>query len=1243
MKILAVRIKNLASLEGETIIDFAVEPLQSAGIFAITGPTGAGKSTVLDALCLALYAQTPRYNKSTDPNQAIHDISGNTITQSDVRGILRDGTAEGWAEVDFIGVDGQRYRSRWSVRRGRNKADGTLQAYQVACKNLDTNTDVQGTKPEILASITKKVGLSFDQFTRTVLLAQGDFTAFLKAPNNEKSDLLEKLTGTQIYSEISKRVFEHHRQEKEELEILLVQKQGINILSDEELEMLNKRRTELANIQQEQQKNEAALAKELSWHEQLNSLLEKLAQSTSDYDSALVAKKEARQREEKLQQVEQVQPARILVQSLTNNRKHLTDKEISQKDLDTQIHALQEQRRGHEETLKTAQQNLDLAIKTQETAQPLLNKAKELDVQLNERAGQKITADTELIQAREALDTHHKQVTAQQQKARELQLTIEKLTAFVEKHKTRQTLAENHKLVLTGLADAHRLLKEEQQASANIQAIENTFKTKQQEEKRQEKIMTLARNTMSTLAEAHEQLQKAISGTNISNLQKDIGDVDALVIEIIQASADWKTLFEATRTYENNKIALQRNKNDLEANQTKLMKAMKDFETTQALKDAAARALDIAKLAAAKDVVTLRKNLSEGAACPVCGSTEHPYAEHDPRLNEVLDKLETEFRQQELKHNEALKEQSAFREKVNQLEKETSTLSEDQVIREREITECRKNWARFFLHAEAENLPSEEVTDWLKQELAKQQTRQKKLKEQHDTLQKQQQELDKHRKQYDQAVEQYRAAEDRLKDIQRDLKSLLERLEQAKKDQYKILKNLAATQTTLAPYFTNADWFENWKADEDTFTQGISSFAIEWNTKTEKLNNAQHEHGVLAATIQGLENQQQSFKAEVIKKEQAASNLKQQYDALLNERKKVFDGKAIREVEQQLKTAIDKAQEELEQRKAAQERIQTDITSTTARQGEMQKEIQRLSEEIKDLDLKLIQWLSTYNAGNSFPLNPKDLETLLAHAPEWIQSERLATQQINTALVQAETVMNEHKTSLKRYREQQLSERAMETVAELLAAVKSNLQEMVQEDVEVNIRIRQDADNRVRMGALLQQIEAKEKVTDNWAKLNMVIGSADGKKFRQVAQEYTLDVLLEYTNVQLGMLTKRYILQRIPGSLGLQVIDQDMGNEVRTVNSLSGGESFLVSLALALGLASLSSSHMQVESLFIDEGFGALDPTTLSIAMDALERLHNQGRKVGVISHVQEMTERIPVQIKVSKQQNGRSKVEILQ
>ncbi len=194
MKILSIRIKNLASLEDVTEIDFKQEPLSSAGIFAITGPTGAGKSTILDALGLALYGKTPRYLQAKESGIEITDVQGSAISQGDVRGILRDGTGEGFAEVDFAGVDGQRYRATWRVRRARDKAEGSLQQYSIALKNIDTNTDIPGKKQEVLDSIERLVGLNFEQFTRSVLLAQGDFTAFLKAAKDEKSALLEKRT-----------------------------------------------------------------------------------------------------------------------------------------------------------------------------------------------------------------------------------------------------------------------------------------------------------------------------------------------------------------------------------------------------------------------------------------------------------------------------------------------------------------------------------------------------------------------------------------------------------------------------------------------------------------------------------------------------------------------------------------------------------------------------------------------------------------------------------------------------------------------------------------------------------------------------------------------------------------------------------------------------------------------------------------------------------------------------------------
>lgn len=186
-------------------------------------------------------------------------------------------------------------------------------------------------------------------------------------------------------------------------------------------------------------------------------------------------------------------------------------------------------------------------------------------------------------------------------------------------------------------------------------------------------------------------------------------------------------------------------------------------------------------------------------------------------------------------------------------------------------------------------------------------------------------------------------------------------------------------------------------------------------------------------------------------------------------------------------------------------------------------------------------------------------------------------------------------------------------------------------------RLLQQAKNKTIFEQITKELTEKQAVAVRWAKLNKLIGSADGAKFKVIAQSYTLNLLLLHANKHLAYLSKRYKLQQVPDTLALQVIDCDMCDEIRTVYSLSGGESFLISLALALGLSSLSSNNLKVESLFIDEGFGSLDADSLRTAMEALEQLQMQGRKIGVISHVQEMSERISVQVQVHKKINGKS------
>lgn len=388
MKILGIRIKNLASLEGLNEIDFTQEPLSSAGIFAITGPTGAGKSTILDALCLALYGKTPRYLQAKESGIDITDAQGSTISQGDVRGILRDGTGEGFAEVDFVGVDKQIYRATWSVRRARDRAEGSLQQYSIALKNIDTNTDISGRKNEVLEQIERLVGLNFEQFTRSVLLAQGDFTAFLKAAKDEKSALLEKLTGTTIYSEISKQVFANYSKEKRELEDLNLQREGINTLTAEEKEELEIQKKSLEQKISIQEKEAEALANEIAWHNQLSVFQNSVNAAYIVQLQANEAKQSATGREQQLKEVEQVQPTRTLVDGQKEASKQLSEKIALLQKLQSTLKSLQQRQEGLEKQLQIANEATEFNIDKQEKALPLLEEARALDVQIKEKEEQ---------------------------------------------------------------------------------------------------------------------------------------------------------------------------------------------------------------------------------------------------------------------------------------------------------------------------------------------------------------------------------------------------------------------------------------------------------------------------------------------------------------------------------------------------------------------------------------------------------------------------------------------------------------------------------------------------------------------------------------------------------------------------------------------------------------------------------------------------------------------------------------
>ena len=949
MKILAIRLKNLTSIEGTVEVDFMAEPLHSAGIFAISGPTGAGKSTLLDALCLALYDKAPRFATSVE-NVNLADVGDNQINQSDVRNLLRRGTSDGYAEVDFLGIDGRRYRSRWSVRRTRNKINGSLQSQTLEVKELDTEKEFQGTKKELLIQLVELVGLTYEQFTRTVLLAQNDFATFLKSKGAAKAELLEKLTGTGVYSRISQEVYARNKAAQEEVTLIQNRMNVIELMPEEELLALQKEK-ELST-----EKRAAGIKLLAEQNEQLNVV------RSLKIQEELCKKKQQEEQEEQARE-------KVLQGALASQEEGL-------------VH-----------------------FKAQwEAIQPDLKKARQLDVQIQSQ-------QSSYIQSQQILQAANRQVAEQEQKMRvaaeQLQVSYSSL---------------NRLLSHVGIEEALQLEQVEEilrQEESKLVAATST---------NEERLLRLNSFGYPLLAEEQVKLQKEL--TRQQNIR------------------------QLTETQTKAKTEIER----LEKEVANCLKQLTEQET--ALK-VTQRLYENARMAVGKDVKALRRQLQEGEACPVCGSTAHPYHQEQ----EVVDTL---FRSIEQEYNVAS--------------------TNYQQMNNRSIA--------------------------LQRDLAHQKTVDGQIAEQLAAL--------------------YKAG-----------------IEAGNEEQ--IQHRLAELAIRILEY---RNLYAEWqRGDEETKKIRTHCEALRENVSLcrlamQKVSSAKEQLVILQNAASA-----ELKRFEVIEK--ALNVLRQERSQLLKGKSADEAEAAVAKREKELNLALEKARKEVE---AVHNRL-------SGLQGEM-----------KQIALAIGELQEQYKKIESPELLPE---------------------------------------IIKKQQEENLNiERALSTMEACLL---------------------QQAKNKLTVEQIAKELAEKQTVAERWAKLNKLIGSADGAKFKVIAQSYTLNLLLLHANQHLSYLSKRYKLQQVPDTLALQVIDCDMCDEIRTVYSLSGGESFLISLALALGLSSLSSNNLKVESLFIDEGFGSLDAESLRTAMEALEQLQMQGRKIGVISHVQEMSERISVQVQVHKKVNGKS------
>ncbi|TWC17862.1 exonuclease SbcC [Pseudomonas sp. SJZ085] len=1212
MKILAIRLKNLASLAGPFDIDFTAEPLASTGLFAITGPTGAGKSTLLDALCLALFGTVPRLN-NTGRDAKVPDADGEIAT-GDPRTLLRRGTGEGYAEVDFRGIDGRRYRARWEANRAREKAGGKLQASRQSLRDMDNDQLLASQKGEYKAQLEAALGLNFEQFTRAVLLAQSEFSAFLKADDNDRSELLEKLTDTALYTRLGRRAFDKAKQAKESHKQLQDRATGVTPLPPEARAELDARFDEAQQQLKAQQAQLKQLELQHTWLKDLRQLQDEHASAAEQLQQAEADWNALADECLKLTRLEQLAPQRHQFIRQAELSQLLAPLTIQIQQLDQQQIDLNEQQAQLEKGLAAAQQALVAARQESTANAPLLRQAFDqqntlarLITETNqaaERQTQTQLACTEGQRTVEALLEQQNQVAARLQRiASELEQSshLAPLSDAWKAYRDRlQQLMLIGNRLNKGQAELAALQASATRAAEELVARRQELEVLYKEAGAEPEAVAEQIQLLGNLLQDNRKQQRAFE--DLTRLWASLQELDKRGAELEQRQQ--QALQERDR--------LVREGGEAKA---ELAVAEQTLSVTREL-------LERQRLARSESVEQLRAQLQDEQPCPVCGSVEHPY--HQP---EAL--LQSLGRHDENEEANARKAVDQLNEKVIDLRAQYSgvmaQLKELKQQQEQLVAQQQDLAPSLEAHPLSVQLLAQDTVKrdaWLAQQNAQLHQRITQDEQRQAvllTLQQDAARLSQHLRHAETASQQ---ALQHLSNQQQELDRDRQRLD----DELSHFSNLLPTDTLQALRTEPAATFMQLDRQIAQRLEQLEQQRDELSEQLQRQQTLEKEQDRQQTRVQQLESAQQQLKGLTEQQQTCQQALRQ----LLG------DHSSAEQWQLQLDQALEQARTAEAAANQHLHELRNSLVQLAAELKARQEQAQSLDAEHQALAAGIAQWRASHPE-----LDDVALEALLAFDEQQVGQLRQRLLNSEKAIEQARVLLIEREQRLQNHQAQHNGNLSPEQLADTLTQLQQQFSTSEQRCAELRAEQAEDQRRQSANQALALQIEQAYAEYQRWARLDALIGSATGDRFRKLAQAYNLDLLVHHANVQLRQLVRRYRLKRGGSMLGLLVLDMEMGDELRSVHSLSGGETFLVSLALALGLASMASSTLRIESLFIDEGFGSLDPESLQLAMDALDGLQAQGRKVAVISHVQEMHERIPVQIQVHRQGNGLSTVEV--
>ena len=1134
MKFLQLEILNLASLDkqGGEVINFEEGALGESTIFSIVGPTGSGKSTLLDAICLALYNRAPRYpRKKGDKNQNIEifgaaDASeSNRLAPTDSRNILTRGKKEGYSKLTFLANNGSIYRAEWHVRFQRVRYENAKTALYKITRNGEEITEEAADWNEL----PNIIGLDYDQFLRTVLIAQGSFANFLTAKENERYELLEKLIGCEeTYTNIASEIKKAKDQATDAYNQMAASVEAVkqNLLNDEELAQLKEEIARLEKAEKELDSQLQAISKDLQWFEENDKQIKQITICQTNMEQAADAIKTMQAQILRLQLHDEVQPAVNQLQEVERQTQSIHEQEENILKAEANIKSQESAISESEKTLTSLKEAVSKAQEQLEKALPVIAEARALKTKME-------AAMPNLKEKKEALELAQKENQTALKDVEENARNIKKWEAETEK--------------------------------ANL-----ALKTTQEEIAKQKQVLHEATQAAE---QAWETERNKTAGQNIEELQNSKTVADRKLQDVQQAIKVVAHLDAATAEKQKNEeriLVLGKRNAEIDEALGKL--------TIQALTQETLTLRNAYTLMVSEKWEIHRANLTEGKPCPLCGSTTHPYHTDNRQFEEATTELSQLLKVKEDLLKLQQKEEKNLSGERKQNDGEVQTIQKQQEKLSGEIATYEEEWKALI--AQYPKIPKAEA------------------------------ELKSLLPIYENKAKDASSKLSLFNKIQKEIERLTQLKDKAIKDE--------------AAYESKASTIQN-KAQESA------------STCATKLAEQK------ALTI-NLVSQQKSKKETYGKALQAWNSAKKEMEEWQEKYKQILNGEEPDAAEQRLTAAKDEATKAANNQNENINKLKAELANSKGSHQTMLSQTKTMKENLQAKEKELDLWIEEYNK----QLEEKSIEPpfidrntireMLHSAEDWnaIRREKDEKEKAvasTTALYQ----------SAEKAHQQHLEHQPAQT-RDALLAIQQEYQERSQRNelIAAKARMQNHQEATKQLGDKAEALKLVTQEKDDWTAITDAIG-ADGKTLRKIAQCYTLSFLIAHANQEIRKFNSRYELQQVKHSLGIRVIDHDRADDIRDTTSLSGGETFIVSLGLALGLSVLSSRNISFENLFIDEGFGTLDPDTLSTVIDSLAMLQSsQGKKVGVISHTDTMSERITTQIRIIKNGNsGSSHIEI--